>query len=56
MKEEDQATARDLNKMDRRNMPDRKFKITIIKILTGEMKRGRTSEGGTSLRLLTKRY
>jgi len=35
MKEEAQTTAREQSKMDRSNMPDRKFKAVLIKILTG---------------------
>ena len=33
MKEQDKIIARDLNKMES-NMPDRKFKVMVIKILT----------------------
>ena len=35
MKEKDKITARDLNEMQISNIPDREFKVTIIKILTG---------------------
>ena len=34
MKEQDKITARDLSKRESSNMPDREFKIIIIKILT----------------------
>jgi len=39
MKEQDKATARDLSKTEVSNMPDGKFKATIIRILTGLEKR-----------------
>ena len=35
MKEQDKITARDLSKMEVSNIPDREFKLMIIKILTG---------------------
>ena len=35
MKEQDKIRARDLSKMEISNMPYRKFKVMIIKILTG---------------------
>lgn len=35
MKEQDQATARDLNEMDISYTLDRKFKVMMIKILPG---------------------
>ena len=35
MKEQDNFTARDLSKMKISNMPDREFKVMVIKILTG---------------------
>ena len=35
MKEQDKVVARNLNKTDISNMPDREFKVMIIKILTG---------------------
>ena len=35
MKEQDKIRARDLSKMEISNMPSRKFKVLIIKILTG---------------------
>ena len=35
MEEKDKITARDLSEMDISNMPDREFKVMIIKILTG---------------------
>ena len=38
-KEQEKITARDLSQMDISNMPDRKFKVIIIKILTGLEKR-----------------
>ena len=34
MKEQDKTTGKDLSKMEIRYMPDREFKIIIIKILT----------------------
>ena len=34
MKEQDQTTARDQNKVDVSNMPDREFKVMIIKIVS----------------------
>ena len=39
MKEQDNFTARDLSKMKISNMPDREFKVMVIKILTGLEKR-----------------
>ena len=39
MKEQDKITARELNKMEIRNMPDREFKEMVIKIFTGIEKR-----------------
>ena len=39
MKEQDKAMARDLSKTDTSNVPDGKFKATIIRILTGLGKR-----------------
>jgi len=36
---EDKITARELNEMEVNNMPDREFKVTVIKILTGHEKR-----------------
>ena len=33
MKEQDKTTARDLNKTDTSNMPDKEFKVMIIKVL-----------------------
>jgi len=39
MKEEDKTTARDLSETDINNMPDREFKVMVIKILTGFEKR-----------------
>ena len=35
MNEQDQTTGRDLSETDISNMPDRGFKVMIIKILTG---------------------
>ena len=35
MKEQDKITARETNEMDISNMPDREFKVMVIKILTG---------------------
>ena len=35
MKEQDQTIARDQSKMDVSNMPNREFKVIIIKVLTG---------------------
>ena len=35
MEEKDKITARDLNEMDISNMPEREFKVMIIKIFTG---------------------
>lgn len=40
MKEQDETTARDLSKTDASNMPDRKFKVMVMKILTGLEKSG----------------
>ena len=34
-KEQDKITVKDLSEMDISNMPDREFKVMIIKILTG---------------------
>ena len=39
MKEQDMATARDLSETNTRNMPNREFKVMIIKIVTGLEKR-----------------
>lgn len=39
MKEQDKITAKDLSKMEISNMPDREFKVLIIKILTRLEKR-----------------
>ena len=39
MKEKDQTTARDQSKIDISNMPNREFKVMIIRILTGLEKR-----------------
>ena len=39
MKEHDKITARDLNKTEINSMPDREFKVIIIKILIGLEKR-----------------
>ena len=39
MKEWDKITARDISKTEIYNMPDREFKVMIIKILTGLEKR-----------------
>ena len=39
MKEQDKATARDLNETDISNMPDGEFEAMIIRILTGLEKR-----------------
>ena len=39
MKEEDKIIAGDLNRTEISNAPDRKFKVMIIKILTGLEKR-----------------
>ena len=39
MKEQDKITARQLNEMEISNMPDRKCKIIVIKILIGLEKR-----------------
>ena len=33
MKEQDKITAKELNEMEISNMPDRKFKVMVIKIL-----------------------
>ena len=33
MKEQDKITARELNEMEISNMPDREFKVMVIKIL-----------------------
>ena len=40
MKEQDKTTARDLSEMEISNMPDREFKVMLIKILTGLEKKG----------------
>jgi len=39
MKEQDKATERDLSRKDIGNMPDREFKVMIIRIFTGLEKR-----------------
>ena len=39
MKEQNKTTERDLNKMDTGTMPEREFKVMIIKVLTGLEKR-----------------
>lgn len=39
MKEQDKTTVSDLSKRDISNMPDRKFKVMIIMIVTGLEKR-----------------
>ena len=39
MKQQNKATARDLNETGISNMPDREFKATVIRILTGLEKR-----------------
>ena len=39
MKEQDKAKGRDLNEIDRSNMPDGEFKAMILRILTGVEKR-----------------
>ena len=39
MKEQDNTTARDLSEMVISSMPDREFKVMVIKILTGLEKR-----------------
>ena len=39
MKEQDKITVRELNEMALSNMPDREFKVMVIKILTGLEKR-----------------
>ena len=39
MKEQDKALARELSKTNISNMPDRTFKVMIIRILTGLEKR-----------------
>ena len=39
MKEQGKITAIDMNKMEIRNMPDREFKVMVIKILTRFEKR-----------------
>ena len=35
MKEQNKVTARDLNETDINNMPDRDFKVIIIRVLPG---------------------
>ena len=51
MKEQDKATARDLNETDISNMPDGEFEAMIIRILTGLEKRNEDmSEKGDSTR------
>ena len=35
MKEQNKVTARDLNEIDINNMPDRDFKVIIIRVLPG---------------------
>ena len=35
MREQDKIIAKDLNKMEISNMPDREFQVMVIKILTG---------------------
>ena len=39
IKEKDKITARDPNEIGGNNMPDREFKVMVIKILTGLEKR-----------------
>ena len=39
MKEQEKITARELNEMEVSNIPDREFKVMIIKLLTGLEKR-----------------
>ena len=39
MKEQNKVTARDLNEIDINNMPDREFKVIIIRVLPGLEKR-----------------
>ena len=39
MKEQDKTTARELNEMEINNMPDREFKVMVIKIFSGLEKR-----------------
>ena len=41
MKEQSKATARDLSEAHISNMPDREFKVIIIRMLTGLEKSGR---------------
>ena len=43
MKKQDKSTARELNEMEICNMPEREFKVMIIKILTELGKRVETS-------------
>ena len=40
MKEQERITARELNGMEISNMPDREFKVIVIKILIGLEKSG----------------
>ena len=42
VKEEDKIIARDLSKMEISNMPDREFKVMIIKVLTRLRKEWKT--------------
>ena len=39
IKKQDKTRARDISKTDISNIPDREFKVTIIKLLTGTEKR-----------------
>lgn len=41
MKEQDKTIAKELNEMEIRNIPNKGFKVMIIKILTGLEKSGR---------------
>ena len=39
MKEQDKITTKELNETEINNMPDREFKVMVIKVLTGLEKR-----------------
>ena len=39
MKQQDKTTAEDISEMEISNVPDREFKITVIKVFTGLEKR-----------------
>ena len=44
MKEQEEITARKLKETKVNNMPDREFKVMVIKVLTGVEKSGRPQQ------------